>query len=166
MTTENNREPYRRLMEIVEQSGVPFSLHEHRATRTMEEAEQNLSFDVARIVKTVAFRTRSRGIVLAAVRGIRRVDYARLAPLAGVRRRDLMALSPDEVREFLDVEPGSVSPIPLWEDAVVLIDDDVLTIVPTLYCGIGRCDRTLEIAPDNLVRLTKGEVGGFSREGK
>lgn len=166
MTAENNREPYRCLVEIVEQSGVPFSLHEHRATRTVEEAEQNLSFDVARIVKTVAFRTRSHGIVLAAVRGIGRVDYARLALLVGVSRRDLAALSPDEVREFLGVEPGSVSPILLREDADVFIDNDVMTIVPTLYCGIGRCDRTLEIAPDDLVRLTKGRVGGFSRDGK
>ncbi|HEY6874140.1 MAG TPA: YbaK/EbsC family protein, partial [Geobacteraceae bacterium] len=165
-TAGNDREPFRRLMEIVERSGVPFSLHEHRATRTVEEAEQNLSFEVARIVKTVAFRTRSGGIVLAAVRGIRRVDYARLAPLVGVNRRDLAALSPEEVREELGVEPGSVSPLPLRDDALVLIDEDVLTILPTLYCGIGRSDRTLEIAPDALVRLTHGRVGGFSREGK
>ncbi|KAF0220735.1 MAG: YbaK/prolyl-tRNA synthetase associated domain-containing [Geobacteraceae bacterium] len=161
---ENDREPFRRFVEIIEQSGVQFLLHEHQATRTMEDAAQNLSFDVARIVKTVAFRTRSGGIVLAAVRGIRRVDYARLAALVGVNRRDLAALAPDEVQEHLGVEPGSVSPLPLRDDAVVVIDDDVLTILPTLYCGIGRSDRTLEIAPADLVRLTNGRVGGFSRE--
>ena len=122
-------------------------------------------FSRARIVKTVAFRTRNGGIVLAAVRGTRRVDYARLAALLGVKRRDLAALAPDEVRKHLGVEPGSVSPLPLRDDAVVVIDDDVLTILPTLYCGIGRSDRTLEIAPADLVRLTNGRVGGFSREG-
>ncbi len=162
---ENDREPFRRLVEMVERSGVPFSLHEHLPSRTVEDAAKNLSFDVARIVKTVAFRTRSSGILLAAVRGIRRVDYARLAALVGVNRRDLAALSPEEVREQLGVEPGSVSPLPLREDAVALIDEDVLTILPTLYCGIGRSDRTLEITPADLVRLTNGRVGGFSREG-
>jgi len=61
------------------------------------------------------------------------------------------------------VEPGSVSPLSLQGDAAVLIDDEVLTILPTIYCGIGRPDRTLEIAPDDLVRLTGGRSGGFSR---
>jgi len=163
---DNDREPFRLLLEIVEQSGVHFRLHEHQATRTMEDAAQNLTFDTTRIVKTVAFRTRSGQTVLAAVRGIRRVDYARLAALVGVNRRDLAALSPDEVREQLGVEPGSVSPLPLIDEAIVLIDEDILTILPTLYCGIGRSDRTLEIAPDALVRLANGRVGGFSREGK
>ena len=47
--------------------------------------------------------------------------------------------------------------------AAVLIDDDVLTIQPTIYCGIGRPDRTLEIAAADLVRITGGRIGGFSR---
>lgn len=129
----------------------------------MEDATQNLFFDVARIVKTVAFRIRSGGLVLAALRGSGRVDYPRLAALVGVNRRDLAPLSPEEVREQLGVEPGSVSPVPLREDAIVFVDDDVLTIQSTIYCGIGRPDRTLEIAAADLVRLTNGRTGGFSR---
>jgi Cys-tRNA(Pro)/Cys-tRNA(Cys) deacylase len=155
---------FRRIAEIVAKSGVPFTIHAHEKTRTVEDAEHNLSFDVTRIVKTVAFRTRNGKIVLAAVRGVRRVDYARLAALVGVNRRDLAALSPAEVEELLGVEPGSVSPFPLRDDVLILIDKDVLTILPTLYCGAGRSDRTLEIAPDDLIRLSGGRVGVFSRE--
>lgn len=153
-----------RLLDVVERSGFPFILHEHAPSRTMEDAAQNLSLDVTRIVKTIAFRTRNNGLVLAALRGTGRVDYPRLAALVGVNRRDLAPMSPDEVRELLGVEPGSVSPLPLREDAVVFIDDDVLTIQPTIYCGIGRSDRTLELAPADLVRLTNGRTGGFTKE--
>lgn len=154
---------FRALMEIVERSDLPFVIHAHAATRTMEDAAQNLSFDVVRIVKTVAFRTRNGGLVLAALRGTRRVDYPSLAVLVGVNRRDLAPLSPGEVRDLLGVEPGSVSPLTLREDVAVLIDDDVLTIRPTIYCGIGRSDRTLEMAPADLVRLTGGRIGALSR---
>lgn len=154
---------FSRLLEIVEQSGLPFTLHEHTPSRTVEDAAQNLSFEVERIVKTIAFRTRSGGLVLAALRGAKRVDYPRLAALVGVNRRDLAPLSPEEVREQLGVEPGSVSLLPLREDAVVFIDEDVLTILPTIYCGIGRPDRTLEIAAADLVRLVGGQPGSFSR---
>lgn len=152
------------ILEAIEKSGVPFVLHEHEATRTVEDAARNLSFEPSRIVKTIAFRIRGGGIVLAAVRGVRRVDYARLAALAGVNRRELATLSPVEVRDLLGVSPGSVSPVPTRGDAVVLTDADVMTILPTLYCGIGRPDRTLEIAPADLLRLTGGRVGEVSRE--
>ena len=131
--------------------------------RTVEDMGRNPLFNLTRIVKTVAFRTRNNGIVLAAVRGNRRVDYPRLAALLGINRRDLSPLSPEEVREFLEVEPGSVSPVSPREDAVVLIDEEALLIRPTLYCGIGRPDRTLEIAPDDLVRISGGRTGRFSR---
>jgi Cys-tRNA(Pro)/Cys-tRNA(Cys) deacylase len=154
---------FSRLLEIVERSGFPFIIHEHAPSRTMGDAAQNLSFDVARIVKTIAFRTRNGGLVLAALRGTGRVDYPRLATLVGVNRRDLAPLSPEEVRELLGVEPGSVSPVQLREDAAVLIDDDVMTIMPTIFCGIGRPDRTLEMTSENLVKLSGGRIGGFSR---
>jgi Cys-tRNA(Pro)/Cys-tRNA(Cys) deacylase len=131
--------------------------------RTVEEMTRDPLFDLTRIVKTVAFRTRNNGIVLAAVRGNRRVDYPRLALLLGINRRDLSPLSPEEVRELLGVEPGSVSPVSNREDAVLLIDEEALTIWPTLYCGIGRPDRTLEIATEDLVQISGGRTGSFSR---
>jgi Cys-tRNA(Pro)/Cys-tRNA(Cys) deacylase len=131
--------------------------------RTVEDMARNPLFDLTRIVKTVAFRTRNNEIVLAAILGNRRVDYPRLAALLGINRRDLSPLSPDEVREFLGVEPGSVSPLSVREDAVLLIDEEALTILPTLYCGIGRPDRTLEIAPGDLVNISGGRTGRFSR---
>lgn len=129
----------------------------------MADAEELLPFDVARLAKTIAFRTKDCRIVLAVLRGTARVDYPRLSALVEVNRRDLAALSPDEVREFLGVEPGSVSPLLPQGDVAVFIDEDVLTILPTIFCGIGRPDRTLELVATELVRITGGSVGEFSR---
>lgn len=154
---------YDLIEEILTKNGVPFKVHAHEAMRTVEDMARDPLFDLSCIVKTVAFRTRNNGLVLAAVRGDRRVDYPRLAALLGINRRDLSPLSPEEVREFLGVEPGSVSPVSCRDDVVVLIDEEALTILPTLYCGIGRPDRTLEIAPEDLVRISGGRTGRFSR---
>ena len=150
MTETGTDEIFFRLRELVFRSGVPHTIHEHRETRTIDDAARNLSFPVDRIVKTIAFRTR-------------RVDYARLAAQAGVNRRDLSSLSPREVRVLIGVEPGSVSPVMPLDGAELFIDDDVLAITPTLYCGFGRPDRTLEMAAADLVRLTSGRVATFSR---
>ncbi len=151
------------LVEKVMKSGVRFVVHEHKPTHTVEDA-RDLPFDGTRIVKTVAFRAVGAGILLAVVRGSHKVDYAKLAGTVGAHRRELTSLSREEVRDRLGVEPGSVSPVPLRPDAVVLIDQDVLTVLPTLYCGIGRCDRTLEIAPADLVLVTRGRVAALSRD--
>lgn len=154
---------FTRLKERVEQSGLPFTLHCHAASRTVRDAEAKLDFEVRRIVKTVAFLTRDGRVVLAAVRADMRVDYPRLAALLGINRRDLSPLSPEEVKDRLGVEPGSVSPLVLQEDVVVLVDEEVLQIMPTVYCGIGRPDRTLEMAPAYLVSLSGARTGSFSR---
>ena len=53
------------LEEILTKSGVPFVIHSHEAMRTVEEMTRDPLFDLTRIVKTVAFRTRNNGIVLA-----------------------------------------------------------------------------------------------------
>jgi Cys-tRNA(Pro)/Cys-tRNA(Cys) deacylase len=164
MTRNETDEMFYRLQEIVCRSGLPHVIHEHQATRTIDDAARNLSFDVGRIVKTIAFRTRDGRLVLAALRGTRRVNYALLAPLVGVNRRDLSPLSPDEVLALMGVEPGSVSPLMPLEEAELLIDEDVLSIIPTIYCGFGRPERTLEMAASDLVRLTGGRVASFSRK--
>lgn len=152
-----------RLLAVVRRANPSHRVHAHEPTRTMAEAAHNLSFDPGRIVKTIAFGRRDGGVVLAALRGTRRVAYPALAALLGVTRRDLAALSPEQVLERLGVAPGSVSPVPLFPDIPVCIDADVLTIAPTLYCGLGRPDRTLEIAPADLLALAGGRLGEFSK---
>lgn len=154
--------PFARLLALVEASGRPHQVLAHEPTRTMQDARERLDLDPQRIVKTIAFRVRGGRLALAALRGTLRVDYAKLAAALGVNRRDLAALSPEEVLAELGVEPGSVSPLPL-APADVLLDADALSIAPTAYCGLGRPDRTLEIAPADLLALCGGKIGEFSK---
>lgn len=164
--TDPSQDVFRHLAARIAQSGLPHVVHVHAPTRTVAEAEANLDFDTSRIVKTIAFALRGGGLVLAALRGTRRVAYPALAGLLGVGRRDLSALSPEEVLARLGVAPGSVSPLLAQGRGRLLVDADVLTIRPTLYCGLGRADRTLEIAPEDLVAAAGGTgevvVGEFS----
>ncbi len=157
------------LLDHVRASGLPFVLHEHTPTRTIGDAETNLAFDVARIVKTIAFATRDGRLVLAALRGTLRVDYAKLALLVGVNRKDLAPLSQHAVLERIGVAPGGVSPLHgqghglVAGEVLLFMDEDVLAITPTVYCGMGRSDRTLELAPADLLALSGGRPAAFSR---
>ena len=40
---------------------------------------------------------------------------------------------------------------------------EILAISPTLYCGSGRPDRTLEMTPDDLAHFTGARFASFSK---
>ncbi len=170
------REVHNALLALAERSGAPFSVLKHTPARTIDDARASLDIDVTRIVKTIAFAARPARtvpttdddrLVLAALRGTRRVDYAKLAGLLGMSRRDLRPLAPGEVLDRLGVAPGGVSPLlPAAMEltgALVLMDEDALTITPATYSGLARPDRTLVMAATDLTRLSGARVGAFSK---
>jgi Cys-tRNA(Pro)/Cys-tRNA(Cys) deacylase len=139
------------------QSGAHFTIHEHVDSRTFADALEKLSFPQERLLKTVAFRLKSGGVVLVALRGEDRVDYRNLAAAFGVKRDQVNRLTPEEVLQTLGVEAGSVGPLTTIENVQVIIDSNV-SRSETLFCGIGRPDRTLEIRLDDLLRVTHGRI--------
>ncbi|NEQ66981.1 MAG: YbaK/EbsC family protein [Symploca sp. SIO1B1] len=148
---------YKTVIALLTEQGVPFTIHEHEVARTVADAEARLPFPKDHFLKTVAFKFKHGGWILAAVRGQDRVDYRKLAKAFGVKRSDIVQLSPKEVTEALGVEIGSVSPIPTNDNTHVIFDSNVSSSA-TVYCGVGRPDRTLEICLANLVQVTHGRI--------
>ena len=113
-------------------------------------------------MKTIAFRVKNRGWVLAALCGYAQVDYKRLAAAVGVSRDKLMRLSPAEVQGELGYELGGVAPFAPNPQTQVLIDSGALGW-QVIFCGTGRNDRTLEIDPHLLVQVAGARVAGLAK---
>lgn len=156
---------YQTLVDRLTQSSVQFTIHEHVDSRTFADALEKLSFPKERLLKTVAFRLKTGGIVLVALRGEDRVDYRNLAAAFGVKRDQVNRLTPEEVMQILGIEAGSVGPLSTIDNVQVVIDSNV-TPDETLFCGIGRPDRTLEIRLDDLLRVTQGRVQAIAQNGQ
>ena len=154
---------FTRIVAQLDASHATYTLHEHAPSITIQDADANLWFPVARLVKTIAFRVKAGGFVLVGLCGYRQVDYKKLAALVGVNRTKLMRLTPEEVEMELGYVLGGVSPFAPNERTFVVLDEGVLTW-PTIYCGTGRTDRTLEIAPQELVRVTQAAVVGLAKD--
>jgi Cys-tRNA(Pro)/Cys-tRNA(Cys) deacylase len=140
---------------ILRDAGVPFALHEHVPVATVAEILVALPFPAEEHVKTLAF-TADGGIVLAALRGSDRLQFGRLARALGVGRDRIVPLPPERVREELGLEPGGVCPL-VDGDVTVLADRRVLDL-PRVFCGSGRNDATLELAPADLVAASRATV--------
>jgi Cys-tRNA(Pro)/Cys-tRNA(Cys) deacylase len=150
-------EVYDAIVKLLTVRGVPFTIHEHLPSHTVADAGERLPFPAERLLKTIAFKIKTGGYILAGVRGPDRIDYRKLASASGTKRADVVRLSPEEVLEVYGVEVGSVSPIDLQGSAAVFFDAQVPT-QETVFCGIGRADRTLEIQFMDLVQITRGHV--------
>jgi Cys-tRNA(Pro)/Cys-tRNA(Cys) deacylase len=151
-------------MQRLTASHVPFTIHEHAASYTVADAEAYLDFPIDRLLKTIAFKIRPAGYILAAVRGPDRVDYRKLAAACGVKRTAIFRLSPPEVVQAFNVEVGSVSPL-LVQDGVRILFDTNVPSHETVFCGIGRPDRTLEIQLTDLVQITQGQILPITSDG-
>ena len=150
-------EKYKAIIAFLTARGIPFRVHEHAASYTVADASERLPFPAERLLKAIAFKIKSGGYILAAARGPDRIDYRKLAAASGAKRADIVRLTPEEVRDVFGMEVGSVSPIPLREDVSIFFDTNVPTD-ETVYCGIGRADRTLEIQLKDLVQITSGRI--------
>lgn len=144
-------------------SGVQYTLHEHAPSVTIQDADAYLDFPVERLLKTIAFRVKNRGWVLAGLCGYAQVDYKKLAAALGVSRDKIVRLEPGEVEQELGYALGGVAPFAPNEQTTVLLDAGALGW-ETVFCGTGRNDRTLEIAPGDLVRAAGAQVAPLAKK--
>jgi Cys-tRNA(Pro)/Cys-tRNA(Cys) deacylase len=153
-----------RIVALLTGHGVRFRVHEHGVAPTVAEAAARLPFPVEQFLKTVAFRVKDGPWLLAASRGGDRIDYRKLAAAAGVKRGALRQPGAGEVEAALGFVRGGVGPFPPDGDTLVLVDERALEL-ETVYCGIGRADRTLEIGLRDLIRVVGGRVLPLVQEG-
>ncbi|NGO72076.1 YbaK/EbsC family protein [Streptomyces boncukensis] len=134
---------------VLASRGAQFRLREHPGVTRIDEVCAALGVPLGRTVKTLAFVTPGRRLVLAGLRGDARLRYGELARAAGVRRADLSPAGP-EVLGALGMEPGGLCPVSADTSAVVVFDDAV-SGMGTVYCGSGRADSTVEIDARDLI---------------
>ena len=153
---------YEQLQQRLAASGLRYHLHEHPPSVTVVHAETYLDFPVAQLLKTIAFRVKHGDWVLAALCGHAQVDYKKLAVQCGVSRDKLARLSPAEVEQDLGFPLGGVGPFAPNPQTRVLVDAGAMQHA-VIYCGTGRNDRTLAIAPADLVALSGASVAPLAK---
>jgi Cys-tRNA(Pro)/Cys-tRNA(Cys) deacylase len=140
-----------------------YTIHEHVDSRTFADAVDKLPFPPERMLKTIVFRLKSGGWVLAVCRGQDGLDYKKLAAAFGVKRDEVVRPNPDELKAGLGIEAGAVSPVSL-RDEVQEVFDTRVDRQQSLFTGAGQPDRTLEITLDELVRVTGGRILDIAKE--
>jgi Cys-tRNA(Pro)/Cys-tRNA(Cys) deacylase len=148
---------FTKVIEMLEQSGFPYAVHEHAPVITVDEAHLKVPHLTHNLLKTVVFRIKDAHWILAVVTGNVRIHYKKLADAMDVKRRDLRSISPEQVEAELGFQIGGVGPFPVREDIRVVFDQ-TLAPLGNVFCGSGRNTRTIEMKSADLIQLAKGRV--------
>ena len=82
--------------------------------------------------------------------------------VANPAARDLFGLAPEEIEAELGYVLGGVAPFAPNDRTRVVLDAGVM-VWPTIYCGTGWRDRTLEVAPSQLAEVARAHVAELTR---
>lgn len=148
---------YEQIANLLNSHNVAYKQHTHEPVHTIAEVEARLPFVQGKMLKTVAFRLKDGRFILAGLGGHDRIDYRKLAGHFGVNRRKIASLSPQEVEATLGFEVGGVGPFALQPNVVVLLDEQ-LAEMDTVYCGSGKNCITLEILFNDLLNMNGGQA--------
>lgn len=132
------------------------------STRTAVEAAQAIGCQVGQIVKSLVFKTKhSQRPLLVVASGQNRVDERRIEALID---EPLGKAEADFVRQHTGFAIGGVPPVGHAETLVTFIDEDLLQF-DEIWAAAGTPHAVFRLTPDELVRMTGGQVVYMKTEG-
>jgi prolyl-tRNA editing enzyme YbaK/EbsC (Cys-tRNA(Pro) deacylase) len=127
--------------------------------RTAADAANAVGCDVARICKSVIFQAQQSGRpVLVVTSGANRVNEARIGALLG---EPIGRAAPDFVRASTGYAIGGIPPIGHVQSPVTFIDSHLLEL-DELWAAAGHPNALFRLTPDELVRMTGGQVAAVT----
>lgn len=149
-----------------EERGLQIETREYPdGTKTADDAARAIGVTVGQIVKSLVFMVAGRP-VLALVSGVNRLDETKLARQAGMaglaglvgEGGSVVRADADQVRAATGYPIGGVPPFGHPSPLPTFVDEDLLGH-DVLWAAAGTPRDNFAIAPDDLVRVTRGTVG-------
>ena len=147
-----------KLVALLRDEGADFRLTQHEPVTTSAEAAAVRGAELRSGAKAMLVKTRS-GFLLAVLAADRRVDWKRLAPLAGGKGSRFA--TDDELHAATGLTKGAVPPLGILFDLPTIYDESLLD-VETVNFNAGTHTHSITMLRDELIRIGGGEVAAFS----
>ena len=150
------------VVEFLHGHGVPFDVVEHPPTASAAAEAEATRRPRDQVAKTVVLQDGS-AYALAIVPASQRLDLHKLRDLLGAGKRLRLASEDEIARDFPALEVGAVPPAgPMLPMAEVI--DRRLLEHPRILCAGGDHRHSIELDPNDLVRLTGATVADICHE--
>lgn len=146
------------------QARVPFQVHEYvhdpKAESYGEEAAVKLNLPLARVFKTLVVSLEGKGLAVAVVPVSGRLDLKHCAAALGAKKCDLAAHR--DAERSTGYVLGGISPLGQKKRLPTVVDASARGYA-TVFVSAGRRGLEIELAPDDLARLTGAVFATVSR---
>ena len=133
--------------------------HDPKAESYGLEAAEALGLDPARVFKTLVVQVDGR-LHVAIVPVARQLDLKALAAAAGGKRAELAKVA--DAERATGYVAGGISPLGQKKALATVIDESALAH-PTVFVSGGRRGLEIELAPEDLRRLTRASTAAIAR---
>ena len=125
-------------------------------TPTVESAAEAVGTQPSQIVKSVLFHIQDSNI-LAIATGTHRIDRRPIAIHFGVGKKHVKLSSPENVQSVTGYPVGTVPPFGHLTPLSTLIDQELLKM-DVIYAGGGAHNALVRLNPQDIVRVSKGQI--------
>jgi Ala-tRNA(Pro) deacylase len=143
-----------RIVECLEERGVPFSLTEHEAVRTSAEAARVRGVELRTGAKAMVV-TSSAGTVLVVLPADRRINWRKLKKALDVKDASLAAVA--DAERLTGVSVGSVPPFANLLGLSSVFDPGLLEN-ELIRFNAGSRTQSIEMRSEDLVQIVRPEV--------
>lgn len=144
-------------------AGIAFTVHTYRhdpaAANYGIEAAQALGLDPARVFKTL-FTSVNDTLVVAIVPVSGQLDLKLVAAAVGAKKATMA--DPADAERSSGYVLGGISPVGQKQLRTTVLDESA-TGFPTVYVSGGKRGMELEIAPADLIRITRASTASIGR---
>jgi prolyl-tRNA editing enzyme YbaK/EbsC (Cys-tRNA(Pro) deacylase) len=156
-------EASRRVQEALRAAGSPAQVRALPvSTSTAEEAGRAVGCPLGAIIKSLLFLADGRPVLVLTC-GDRQVDSAKLAQRLDIGRKRIKMADADAVLTHTSFPVGGVPPLGHPRRIPTYVDSSVGRF-PEVYAAAGTANTLFAISPDELVRITEGQLADITKE--
>lgn len=148
----------------LKKAGIEFNVHEYAHDPDAEsyglEAAEKLGVEPGRVFKTLVVQLDDGRLAVGIVPVATSLNLKALAVALGVKRAELA--DPDRAERTTGYVAGGISPIGQKKPLRTVLDASAAGHV-TIFVSAGRRGLEIELAPDDLLTLTDGELAAVAR---
>ena len=149
-------------MRLVERAGIVHRIHTYESdpdrTSFGEEAAERLGVEPARVLKTLVVSLDDRGLAVAVIPVLDRLNLKRMAAAAGAKSAHMADAAAAERATGYVI--GGISPLGQKRRLPLYLDERALAH-ETIYVSGGRRGLELELAPADLLGLSGGSTAAL-----
>jgi prolyl-tRNA editing enzyme YbaK/EbsC (Cys-tRNA(Pro) deacylase) len=126
----------------------------NESTKTSQDAAKVLNTEVAKIGKSIVFKTETGKFIVVIASGKNKINEKLIEKEVNEK---LVKTNPDEIKEKIGYPIGGIPPFGHKNETIIFFDEELLSF-DEIFCAAGTPNSVFKISPKELLKINKAKV--------